>query len=50
MCGRAVALDDSAARLSVPQQISVTPLLASEVFPARSTALTVNVFAPVAVA
>jgi hypothetical protein len=33
-----------------PQQISVTALLASEVFPARSTAFTVNVFAPLAVA
>jgi hypothetical protein len=34
----------------LPQQNSVTPLLACEVFPARSTAFTVNVFAPLSVA
>jgi hypothetical protein len=40
----------AAANACRAQQISVTALLASEVFPARSTAFTVNVFAPLAVA
>jgi hypothetical protein len=36
--------------VSILQQISVAELLAAEVFPAWSTALTVNTFAPLAVA
>ena len=35
---------------ALPQQNSVTPLLASDVLPAWSTAFTVNVFAPLSVA